>query len=112
MYGRITNEIPTAHINGTADWKKRIASNLNFRFDDVRGEELLAFLDDSDIYVSTGSACHSASKSPSHVLKAIGLNDDEADSSIRLTLDESLTISDIDFVVDVLKDGVNLLTRG
>lgn len=86
LYGEITNKIPRAHINGTADWRKRLPGNLNFRFDGIRGEELLEWLNQNEICVSSGSACSINDVKPSFVLRAIGLNDDEARSSIRFSI--------------------------
>ncbi len=111
LYGEITNNIPCAHINGSAFWKKRWAGNLNFRFDGYRGEEILAWFDQNDICVSTGSACHAESDEPSHVLKAIGLNDDQANSSIRFSFNESNTLSEAKEVYRVLKQGLEVLNH-
>ena len=55
------------------------------------------------ICASTGSACNSSSNEPSHVLKEIGLSDEDANSSIRFTLSDSNTKEEIDYTVDVLK---------
>lgn len=111
LYGSLSNKVPEFHINGTADWRKRIPNNLNCRFDGIKGEELLAFLDAHDICVSSGSSCDSDSGEPSHVLKAIGLSDEEAESSLRFSVDETIKRNDIDFVVDVIKKGIESLKR-
>ncbi|MBS1262443.1 MAG: Cysteine desulfurase IscS [Calditrichaeota bacterium] len=71
-------------VNGSRE--NRIYLNLNLRFPDVEGESLLLALDLDGIAVSTGSACSSGSTEPSHVLLALGLSEQEAHSSIRLTL--------------------------
>ena len=73
-------KIPCAHINGTINFKQRLPGNLNYRFDGYRGEELQAYLAQNNIYVSTGSACNTGKTS--HVLTAIGLTEEEADSSL------------------------------
>ena len=86
LYGEITNKIPRAHINGTADWRKRLPGNLNFRFDGIHGEELVEWLNQNEICVSSGSACSTGDGKPSHVLKAIGLTDEEARSSVRFSI--------------------------
>ena len=111
LYGRITNEIPCAHLNGTADWRYRYEGNLNFRFDGYKGEELQSFMNDFDVLVSTGSACASGSGQPSHVLKAIGLTDEEANSSLRFTFDSYNSVKESDVVVEVLKKGLEMLKR-
>ena len=104
MRERIVLEIPNVKVNG--HWDKRLANNLNVSFIGVRGEQLLALLAMDGICVSTGSACDSFSNEPSHVLKAIGLTDDEANSSIRFSLSQNNTREEINYVVDVLKRDV------
>lgn len=83
--------IPGIQLNGNA--KQRIAGNLNISFHGIDGEVLLSSL--SGIAVSTTSACSSASFQPSYVLKAIGLDDDLAKSSVRLSLGRFTTDNDI-----------------
>lgn len=107
MIERIISEIPKTALNGTL--LLRSANNVNIRINGVSGESLLVLLDMRGISASTGSACNSADGKPSHVLKAIGLTDDEARSSVRFTLDDGLTIDDIDYAVDVLKECVEQL---
>lgn len=111
LYGEITNKIPCAHLNGTANWSKRWCGNLNFRFDGYKGEELLAWFDVNHIAVSTGSACSSHSGNPSHVLKAIGLTDDQANSSIRFSFDETNTLNEAKEVYRVLVEGLEALRK-
>ena len=101
--------IPCAHLNGTDDWSKRWAGNLNYRFDGYKGEELLAWFDVNGVCVSTGSACHAQSGQPSHVLKALGLTDEEAGSSIRFTFNETNTLEEAKQVVEILKQGLENL---
>lgn len=100
-------EVPCAHINGPIDFKKRLPGNLNYRFDGYRGEELQAFLAENDIYVSTGSACNTGSTS--HVLKAIGLTDEEADSSLRFSYNETNTVSEALQLFKTLRYGLEVL---
>lgn len=109
LYGDITNKIPCAHLNGSADWRYRYEGNLNFRFDGYRGEEIQAFLNDFDIFVSTGSACAAGSGEPSHVLKAIGLSNDEANSSIRFSFDNDNHIKEVKPVVECLGQALEVL---
>lgn len=104
---RISAEISDVKLNGSIT--NRLPNNANFSFKGVRGESVLTLLDMNGICVSTGSACSSSSAVPSHVLKAIGLSDDEANGSIRITLSEENTMEEIDFVVDVLKRTVGQL---
>lgn len=111
LYGEITNNIKCAHLNGTADWRKRWCGNLNFRFDGYRGEEILAWFDANKIAVSTGSACSSKSGNPSHVLTTIGLNEAQANSSIRFTFDETNSLDEAKEVYRVLREGLEVLKR-
>ena len=75
------------NISFTCD---RITGIVNMRFKGVSAQSLLLFLDNKGIYVSAGSACHSDSDTPSHVLKAIGLSDEDALSSIRISFNNSI----------------------
>lgn len=111
LYGEITNNIPCAHLNGSADWRYRYEGNLNFRFDGYKGEEIQSFLNDFDVLVSTGSACASGSGEPSHVLKAIGLSDDEANSSIRFSFDSDNHIKEVKTVMEVLMAALEALKK-
>jgi cysteine desulfurase len=92
-------------VNG--DLKQRIAGNLNISFNFVEGESLIMAL--KDLAVSSGSACTSASLEPSYVLRALGLTDELAHSSIRFTLGRFTTQDDIDFVISVASQAVNRL---
>lgn len=74
-------EIPGVHLNG--DREHRYPGNINFRVDDVNGESLLFAL--CPMAVSTSSACSSARRQPSYVLKALGFSDKEALASVRLS---------------------------
>jgi cysteine desulfurase len=66
-------------------------------------------LDISDIKVSTGSACNSKSIEPSYVLKSIGLTDDEAMKTIRISLSDDITYQDIDKVIDEIDKAIKLI---
>jgi cysteine desulfurase len=91
----LSARVPRLHLNGTPE--PRLPGNLNVSFDFVQGEALLLAL--RDVAVSSGSACTTANGSPSHVLKAIGLTDDRADSSLRFGLGRFTTRDEIDFVI-------------
>ena len=67
---------------------------MNIRFDGIRSETLLMALDSQGVCVSAGSACNASDGKPSHVLKALGLTDDEARSSIRVSFSKNNTISE------------------
>jgi len=92
-------------LNGDAT--QRIAGNLNVSFNFVEGESLIMAL--KDLAVSSGSACTSASLEPSYVLRALGLSDELAHSSIRFTLGRFTTEDDIDFVIGHASQAVNRL---
>lgn len=90
---------------------KPIPNILNYTFKGIRAEELLEFLNMYGIYASSGSACNSSDGAPSHVLKAYGLSDEDANSSIRFSLDASNTKDEVDIVIDTLSDGITMLQR-
>ena len=79
---------------------------LNVSFRNVRGEVLLHYLEDDNIYVSTSSACSSKGTEKSHVLKAIGLNNNEIEGSIRFCFSYENTIEELDKTVKSLKKAV------
>lgn len=84
------------HVNGPAA-EHRAGHILNLAFDGVVADSLLYFL--TDVAVSTGSACSSASRAPSYVLKAIGLSDERARASLRLSVGRFTTEEEIDFAI-------------
>jgi cysteine desulfurase len=96
----ILEHIPKTRLNG--DPKKRLPNNVNISFLDIEGEALILYLDAKGIYVSTGSACASASLDPSHVILALGVPYEVAHGSVRFTLGHSTTEKDIEYVLDVL----------
>lgn len=98
----LCNEITGSHINGSME--HRLPGNISLTINRVSAETLVFMLDRLyGICISAGSACTTGSQKPSHVLKAIGLSDDEARSTIRLSLDETLTIDDANGVIEALK---------
>lgn len=99
----ISSEIRDIRFNSPKDSSPAI---LNVSFIGVRGEVLLHSLEQSDIYVSTGSACSSRKKGQSHVLKAIGLSDAEIEGAIRFSFSEFNTIDEMDYVLVQLKNSV------
>ena len=101
MISRIQREIPYAKLNGHPT--KRLANNMNFSFGNVDGGTLIAMLDHQNICAASGSACTSASKEASHVLKAIGLSDEMAHAAVRLTINENITFQEADYVINCLK---------
>lgn len=98
---RISAEIPYTVLNGHRE--DRLPNNINFCFRFVEGESVLIMLDQAGICASGGSACTSGAIDPSHVLRAIGLSDEMAHESLRLTLSYENTKEEIDTVVGELK---------
>ncbi len=90
------------YVNG--DLEQRVVSNLNISFNYVEGESLIMAL--KDLAVSSGSACTSASLEPSYVLRALGLNDEMAHSSLRFTIGRFTTEADIDYAVGKVREAV------
>lgn len=77
----------------------------------IPAEYILAHLDEFDIFVSSGSACNSHDNKPSHVLKAIGLTDEEADRVIRISFAPDNTKEELEYVAKVLEDGIRLIKK-
>jgi cysteine desulfurase len=101
----IMNEIPDVYVNGNLE--KRLPGNLNVSFAYVEGESLLMGI--NDIAVSSGSACTSASLEPSYVLKALGVGEELAHSSIRFGLGRFNTEEEVDYAVARVNEAVNRL---
>jgi cysteine desulfurase len=95
MKAKIFEELDEVKLNGHPD--KRLPNNLNVSFAYVEGEALMMAI--PDIAVSSGSACTSASLEPSYVLKAIGVGEDLAHSSIRFGLGRFTTEEEVDWAV-------------
>lgn len=100
----IRSELSDVRFNSTENSSHSI---LNASFLGVRGEVLLHTLEQSEIYVSTGSACSSRKKGQSHVLKAMGLSDREIEGAIRFSFSEFNTTEEMEYVLDRLKEAVN-----
>ncbi len=101
----VMTRIPHAKLNG-APGSGRLPNNANFSLIGLEGETMLMDLNAAGISASTGSACSSGSLDPSHVLMAIGLSHELAHGSLRLTLGETTTQEDIDYVLDTLVKSV------
>ncbi len=87
------------YLNG--DMERRVPHNLNVSFNFVEGESLIMAI--SDVAVSSGSACTSASLEPSYVLRALGRSDELAHSSIRFSVGRFTTVEEVDYVAELLK---------
>lgn len=101
---RILREVPFVRLNGHRT--RRLPGNMNFSFQFVDGEALLVMLDMKEICVSTGSACSTGNSEPSHVLMSIGLTDELAHGSLRITISEENNKKEIDTAIDVIKDSL------
>ena len=99
------NDIPQVHINGSRDHRLPGALNVSFAF--VEGESLLMSL--KDLAISSGSACTSASLEPSYVLRALGLNDELAHSSLRFSFGRFTTEDDVDQAAQSVRHAVDKL---
>jgi len=96
----ILKSIPKTRLNGHSTM--RLPNNANISFMDIEGEALVLYLDAAGVFVSTGSACTSASLEPSHVILALGMPYEVAHGSIRFTLGHETTEKDIDYVLKTL----------
>ena len=105
----ILSDVPASTLNGTKE--ERLPNNCSFRFDGIDGEALLLRLDLAGIAASAGSACTAGSREISPVLKAIGLTEPEAKSSLRLTTGIHTTEEEIDETVRTIREIVKDLRR-
>jgi cysteine desulfurase len=105
LRAKLEDALDYVHVNGNME--HHLPGNLNMSFVYVEGESLLMGI--NDIAVSSGSACTSATLEPSYVLKALGLGDDVAHSSIRFGLGRFNTKAEVDYVADKIIDVVKKL---
>lgn len=99
------SDMEAVHLNGSLE--QRVSGNLNVSFAYVEGESLIMAL--KDLAVSSGSACTSASLEPSYVLRALGLDDELAHSSIRFSIGRFTTAEEIDYAIERVREAVNKL---
>lgn len=104
---QVLANIDHVYVNGSR--KYRHPGNANLTFEYIEGEAMLLYLDMLGISVSTGSACSSASLTPSHVLSAMGIPVERIHGTIRFTIGDFTTKEDIDYVVSGLSDVVKKL---
>ncbi|HEX4591297.1 MAG TPA: IscS subfamily cysteine desulfurase [Gemmataceae bacterium] len=105
LHEGITSQLSDVYLNGHPT--ERLPGNLNLSFAYVEGEGLMMGI--KDVAVSSGSACTSASLEPSYVLKALGVGDELAHSSIRFGLGRFTTEEEVDFTIDAVVRAVNHL---
>ena len=100
-------KIPHSAING--DRNNRLPGNVSFCFEGIEGESLLLLLDDKGICASSGSACTSGSLDPSHVLLAIGRPHEVAHGSLRLSIDENISETEVEYIIKSVGEVVEYL---
>ncbi|MGO9829291.1 MAG: IscS subfamily cysteine desulfurase [Myxococcaceae bacterium] len=105
LRARLTSELDMVTVNGSLE--HRLPGNLNVSFSCVEGEALMMAI--KDVAVSSGSACTSASLEPSYVLRALGVEEDMAHSSIRFGIGRFNTEEEVDFVAGLVIDKVKKL---
>lgn len=107
MINKIQNNLTDYIINGDID--KRILNNINLSFKNIDGESLLLALDLDGICVSSGSACHSDSMEPSHVLRAIGVPNDYISGTLRISFGKNTTKKEIDYLIEKIKEKIDFI---
>lgn len=112
LHDGISSKLDGVNLNGPSytaggGTLQRLEGNLNLRFEGVDGEALMMNMD--TVAVSSGSACTSANPEPSHVLRAIGLSEDETRSSLRFGIGRFNTEDDIDTAIEVVVSAVERL---
>lgn len=103
----ISERIPNSILNGHRF--QRLPGHVSFSFSNVDGRALLSMLDEKGIAASNGSACHSDSPGPSHVLKALGYSDELAGSTLRITLGRDNSDHQVDYLLAILPDIIDAL---
>ena len=101
------DKIPYSELNGHRE--QRLPGTVNFCFEGIEGEALLLLLDDKGVCASSGSACTSGSLDPSHVLLAIGRPHEVAHGSLRLSLDDTITQEQVDYIIQAVTEVVRYL---
>ena len=107
FYKKVTERIPDVFMNGHP--VLRIPNTMNLSFKGVEGESIILNLDLKGIGVASGSACTSGSLEPSHVLSAMRVPGDLAQSSLRFSFGRSNTVQDVDYVVELLPEIISKL---
>jgi len=105
LLAKLTARLDEVYVNGSIE--HRLPGNLNVSFNFVEGEGLMMAI--KDVAVSSGSACTSASLEPSYVLRALGVGDELAHSSIRFGLGRFTTEEEVDYVADLVASKVERL---
>ena len=93
-------KIENVKLNGP---RERLCNNINVSFNNIEGEAVGGYLENEGIYTSTGSACMSNTLKTSHVLKALGLNPLQSNSSLRISISKFTTKEDLDYFLEKIK---------
>ena len=104
-------EIPNVHLNGPSLSGNRLANNISLTVDGVKASDLVTVASMNGIYISAGSACSSGESVPSSTLMAIGLTEEQASNTIRITVDENLNQHDIMDIAKSLSKIIEVLRR-
>lgn len=107
LINRVLSEIPYVRLNGNSI--KRLPGNANFTIAGIDGTSLVVLMDNDGICISSGSACSSGSDKPSHVISAVGVPENYAYGTIRITLCGENTKEEIDYTIHRLKENVRIL---
>ena len=112
LWNRLLEHIPDIRLNGPPiDSESRLPNNLNILIPGIDGASLLAELSRTGVAASSGSACSSEQPRPSHVLRALGLSEEEARQSIRFGVSRMTTLEEIELAAERLKVAVQSLSR-
>ncbi len=101
-FQQIFEKLPSATVNGSI--KQRLPNNIHLTLPGTDNERVLVQLEKSGIIAAAGSACSASSEEPSHVLRAMGISDADAQSSLRFTMGRSTTQDDIDVLLRALRE--------
>lgn len=108
---QVEEEISDIKINGSQNEGEGISNILSISFEGIRGEVLVHYLEEKNIFVSTRSACSSKKKSKSHVLNAIGLSEKEIEGTLRFSFSEFNHEGQLDYIIEHLKASVADMRR-
>jgi len=98
----VLEAVPDARLRGPADASRRLPANAHFTFPGCEGDSLLYLLDSAGVEASTGSACQAGVPRPSHVLLAMGIDEDEARGALRFSLGHTSSADDVRTLLEVL----------
>jgi cysteine desulfurase len=101
FFTQLAKALPSAIINGSM--KYRLPNNLHFTLPGTDNERVLIQLDEAGIQAAAGSACSASDETPSHVLRALGLSDSDAQASLRLTMGRHTTLAQLEQVIHFLQ---------